>query len=44
MKNPVDIAGIDEKINSLVLKVETFEIDIEDCYSEIEFLCIEVER
>lgn len=43
MDSPVDIAGIDEKIDALELSLQEIDIDIEKFYAEIEYMCVEVE-
>jgi len=43
MDNPVDIAGIDGKIDVLSISLQEIEIDIERQFAEIEYVCVEVE-
>ena len=44
MKNPVDIAKVDEKIDDLNFKINNISIDIESSYADIEYVVVEVEK
>lgn len=42
--SPVDIAKYDDKINNLEITIEDVEMDIEEAYAEIDFICAELGR
>ena len=44
MDNPIEIAGFDEKIDILKIKLNEISMGIEEAYAEIEYVCVEVER
>ncbi len=44
MKNPVDIAKVDEKIDDFNFKINNISIDIESSYADIEYVVVEVEK
>jgi hypothetical protein len=44
LEDPIEVTKMDDRIDEYTLNIKETEIEIEDTYAEIEYMCVEVEK